>query len=141
MYVMEHKVHLSDTDTTGQVYYARPLEWMEWCRVNWFENKYGNFMKYVENTNITFFPAKVNIEYKKPIFFGDDLVVEMTAKDIKKVSFTLDYLVKRSGDLVINAEIQIVCFDVKSKRFGRLSEDLMAYIEEIKISEKEEISL
>jgi len=128
MYKMAQEVHLSDTDVTGQVYYARPLEWMEWCRVNWFQEKYGNFIKHVEETGITFFPSKVNVEYLKPIMFGDKLEIEMISKDIKKVSFTLEYAVKRQGDMVLKADVLMVCFDAKNKKFTKIEGELLEYI-------------
>ena len=131
MYKMGQDVHLSDTDVTGQVYYSKPLEWMEWCRVNWFQVKYGNFMKHVETTGITFFPSKVNVDYKKPIMFGDRLEIEMVSKDVKKVSFTLEYCIKRNSDFVLKADILMVCFDVKSKRLGKIDAELMEYINQI----------
>ncbi|MBN2754649.1 MAG: acyl-CoA thioesterase [Candidatus Goldbacteria bacterium] len=131
MYKMEQEVHLSDTDVTGQVYYARPLEWMEWCRVNWFQEKYGNFMKRVEETGITFFPSKINVDYKKPMMFGDKLTVEMCAKEIKKVSFVLDYAVKRGEETVLTADVVMVCFDNSNKKLGKIDPDMLAYIQGI----------
>jgi YbgC/YbaW family acyl-CoA thioester hydrolase len=86
MHKIEQIVHLSDTDTTGQVYYSKPLEWLEWCRVDWFTGKFGNFMKFVEDTGVTYFPSKATVEYKKPIFFGDKLIIEMQSKEVKKIS-------------------------------------------------------
>jgi YbgC/YbaW family acyl-CoA thioester hydrolase len=133
MFKMELKVHLSDTDVTGQVYYSKPLEWMEWCRVNWFETKYGNFMKYAEDTGTTFFPSKVNVDYKKPIMFGDALEIEMVSKDIKKVSFVIEYTVKRRDEVVLKADVLMVCYDVKKARLTRIDDGVMEHINGIKI--------
>lgn len=129
MHIYEHTVHLSDTDTTGQVYYARPLEWLEWCRVDWFTKQFGNFMKFVETSGITFFPSKVNVDYRKPVLFGDALRIEMTATEVKKVSFSLAYTVKRGEETVLSAEIVMVCFDTKKASFGRLNADMLAALQ------------
>ena len=128
MYKMTIKVHLSDTDVTGQVYYSKPLEWMEWCRVNWFGEKYGNFMKYVEETGITFFPSKVSIDYRKPIFFADKLEIEMSSKDLKKVSFLLEYTIKRQEEIVLKADVLMVCFDTKRRRLGKIEGGMLEHI-------------
>ncbi|MCE5300672.1 MAG: acyl-CoA thioesterase [Spirochaetia bacterium] len=125
---MPLEVRLSDTDVTGQVYYSKPLEWMEWCRVGWFQEKYGNFMKHVENTGITFFPSKVSIDYRKPIFFGDKLEIGMISKDLKKVSFTLGYTIKRQEEVVLTADIVMACFDTKSKRLVKIEGGMMEHI-------------
>jgi acyl-CoA thioester hydrolase len=120
------KVHLSDTDVTGQVYYAKPLEWLEWARVDWFTQKYGNFLEVVEKTGLTYFPAKAVVEYKKPIFFNDELVVEVTVKEIKKVSFLFAYAVKRGAETVLQSEITMVCFNLQKKSLAPLPETLLA---------------
>jgi len=126
MYRMNHTVRLSDTDVTGQVYYARPLEWMEWCRVAWFAEQYGNFIQFVEKTGITFFPSQVKIDYKKPMFFGDVLSIEMYVKELRKISSIFDYTIKRRDEIVLKSEIIMVCFDVRKKSLTRLSEDLIS---------------
>lgn len=131
MYKMSLEVHLSDTDVTGQVYYSKPLEWMEWCRVGWFQEKYGNFMKYVEESGITFFPSRVNVDYRKPVMFGDRLDIEMISKDIKKVSFILEYTIKRLGDVVLKGEVLMVCFDVKKNKFAKMEDGLLDYINKL----------
>lgn len=131
MHVMRHEVHLSDTDCTGWVYYAKPLEWLEWCRVDWFNKKFGNFLKFVEETGITFFPSKVTVDYKKGIFFGDKIQIEMKPKEIKKVSFVLEYVIKRGEETVLTSEITLVCFDSKKKTFARLSDSFIEKCNEI----------
>ena len=131
MYKMPLEVHLSDTDVTGQVYYSKPLEWMEWCRVKWFQEKFGNFMKHVEDTGITFFPSKVSVDYRKPVFFGDSLEIEMASKDLKKVSFLLEYTVKRLDEVVLQAEILMVCFDTRGKRLGKIEGGMLEHIKGI----------
>jgi YbgC/YbaW family acyl-CoA thioester hydrolase len=128
MHKMPLEVHLSDTDVTGQVYYSKPLEWMEWCRVDWFQARYGNFMKHVETTGITFFPSKVNVDYRKPIMFGDRLDIEMVSADIKKVSFVLKYTIKRQEDVVLEAGVLMVCFDVRNKKLAKLEGGMLEYI-------------
>ncbi|NTV53535.1 MAG: acyl-CoA thioesterase [Candidatus Firestonebacteria bacterium] len=128
MHAYPVKVHLSDTDVTGQVYYAKPLEWLEWCRVDWFTRHYGNFLNYVETNGLTFFPARAVVDYKKPIFFNDELVVELRVKEIKKISFIFAYTLKRVHETVLKSEITMVCFDVRKKSLaalpGHLLEDL-----------------
>jgi acyl-CoA thioester hydrolase len=131
MHVMEMTVHLSDTDVTGQAYYSKPLEWMEWCRVDWFTAQQGNFMKFVEATGITFFPAKVTAEYKKPIFFGDALRIEMKAKEIKKISFIFEYAIKRGEETVLKSDITMVCFNTVKKSLAALPPDLLEKIESL----------
>jgi acyl-CoA thioester hydrolase len=131
MHSIEVTVHLSDTDVTGQVYYAKPLEWMEWCRVDWFTTHQGPFLEYVAKTGITIFPARVTVDYKRPVAFGDRITVEMTARDAKRARFVLDYALKRGADTVIKGEITMVCFDTRKEKLASIPDDLLAKIEAI----------
>lgn len=132
MHIFKHTVRLSDTDVTGQVYYARPLEWLEWCRVEWFQAQYGNFMEYVARTGITFFPSRVAVDYKRPLFFGDELAVEMRVGEIKKVSFGFLYTIRRGEQAVLTSEITMVCFDTKKKALAPLDAELTANLNKLK---------
>lgn len=129
MHTLDITVHLSDTDATGQVYYSKPLEWMEWCRVDWFGRIQGDFLKFVETTGLTFFPAKVGVEYKKPIRFGDRLRLEMSSREIKKVSFVLEYGIKRGGETVLKSEITMVCFNTLKKSLSAIPAEFVGPIE------------
>jgi acyl-CoA thioester hydrolase len=129
MHRMELTVHLSDTDVTGQVYYSKPLEWMEWCRVEWFTQNHGPFLEYVEKTGITFFPARVAADYKRPIMFGERIAVEMTAKEAKRASFVFEYTLKRGAEVVLKSEITMVCFDTRTKRLASIPADLLEKIQ------------
>jgi YbgC/YbaW family acyl-CoA thioester hydrolase len=71
------------------------------------------------------------VDYRKPVMFGDMLDIEMVSKDVKKVSFVLDYTIKRQGDVVLKAEILMVCFDVKNKKFAKIEGGLLEYINQI----------
>ncbi|MCD4814243.1 acyl-CoA thioesterase [bacterium] len=131
MFQFHHTVRLSDTDVTKQVYYARPLEWLEWCRVSWFDKHFGNFLNFVEKEGVTFFPSKVLTDYKKPILFGDHLIIEMRVNEIKKVSFIFDYTVMRGADVVLKSAITMVCFDLKKQSLRRLHPALLQQLQRL----------
>ncbi len=128
MFTINHKVHLGDTDATGQVYYAKPLEWLEWCRVDWFESLYGNFLTYVQKYQLTYFPAKIQVDYKKPIFCGDNLSIRMHTADLKKVSCQFNYVVERQGETVLTAEVTMVCYHHGEKRLARIPDHMIESI-------------
>lgn len=131
MFSYSHHVHLSDTDVTGQVYYVKPLEWLEWCRVEWFQASFGNFMDFVKANQQTFFPSKVETHYKKPMFFGDHLTIQMSVKEIKKVSFIFAYKILREQEIVLTSAITMVCFNPVSKRLTPLSDTILDRLHEL----------
>jgi acyl-CoA thioester hydrolase len=71
--------------------------------------------------------AKLVVEYVSPIVFtGEDVVVEMSVRELKSASFTLDYVVRGSRELnspvVTRAETLMAPFNVTTARPRRLTE-------------------
>jgi acyl-CoA thioesterase FadM len=57
--------------------------------------------------------------------------MEMVSKDIKKVSFVLEYTVKRQEEVVLKGEVLMVCFDVNNKRLAKVEVGMLEYINQI----------
>jgi acyl-CoA thioester hydrolase len=71
--------------------------------------------------------AKLAVDYLAPIVFtGEDIVVEMSVRELKSASFTLDYVVRGSRELdspvVTKAETLMVPYNVTTARPRRLTE-------------------
>ncbi len=131
MYVMEHVVHLSDTDATGQVYYARPLEWFEWCRVDWFNGTFGDFLAETRANGISYFPAQAHIDYRRPLFCGDKIRIEMSVGKTNLASFDLEHAVFKGDEIMVTCRITMVGFDLLKKRPTRLEEFRLIKLKEL----------
>ncbi|GGU42279.1 thioesterase [Lentzea flava] len=71
--------------------------------------------------------AKLFVDYLSPIVFtGEDIVVEMSVRDLKSASFTLDYLVRGNREanspVVTKAETLMVPYNVTTARPRRLTD-------------------
>jgi len=69
--------------------------------------------------------SDVGIEYKKEIFYGDEITVSLAVGDFSKVSFDLFYKIeKRTIDdkiiPVVIAKTSIVCYDYNQKKIAMI---------------------
>lgn len=130
MFRYTHRVHFSDTDVTGWTYYSKPLEWMEWCRSDFFRQRFGDLLDLSKQTNVSVFPASVRIDYKRPIYFDEEVEIQLMVKEIHPYSFIFYYELFCQGQKVIVAEMNMVTADVHTNRLARIPESVKELLRE-----------
>jgi acyl-CoA thioester hydrolase len=96
----EIRVIYGDTDQMGVVYYGNYLRFFEAARADFLRQK-GAAWREMESTHGIYLPvieAKVN--YKRPAFYEDILVVESILADLGRASLRFEYKVLRGDDLL-----------------------------------------
>ncbi|MBP7088853.1 MAG: YbgC/FadM family acyl-CoA thioesterase [Candidatus Omnitrophica bacterium] len=106
------KIYYHDTDCGGVVYYANYLKYFEEGRTEFFSNKGINIAKLSDN-NIWFVVRKVEINYRSPARYADELLVFTTVAKVKNVSLDFEQQIKRGEQLLVSAITQLVCVDSK----------------------------
>lgn len=102
-----------DTDMLGHVNNSNHLSYMEMARVSYFKTVLGDTVDWTKEGIIV---AKASVEYKRPIFLDDKLVVYMRVEQISGRSFNVVYrFVKDLGDgqeqLCAEGATLMVCYD------------------------------
>ena len=71
----------------------------------------------------------VAIEFKREVFYGDELIIAVAADSFSKVSFDLYYKVEKRKDqqitLAATARTSMVCYDYKRKRVASVPEEVI----------------
>jgi acyl-CoA thioester hydrolase len=115
----------SDMDAFGHVNHANTVTLLEEARIELlFTEAARHGVKDMAEGMVV---AKLVVEYVSPIVFtGEDVVVEMSVRELKSASFTLDYVVRGSRELnspvVTRAETLMAPFNVTTARPRRLTE-------------------
>ncbi len=104
------EVTYADTDMMGIVYHANYIVWFELGRSQFLKDA-GFTMQECIDRKLIFPIISVNIKYKSPTKYGDDVVVETRVKKMSKVSTTYIHEVYASGVLSVVCELQIACVD------------------------------
>ncbi|MGW6935713.1 acyl-CoA thioesterase [Lentzea sp. NPDC054927] len=115
----------SDMDAFGHINHANTVTLLEEARIELlFTEAARHGVKEMAEGMVV---AKLVVEYLSPIVFtGEDIVVEMSVRELKSASFTLDYVVRGSREpnspVVTKAETLMAPFNVTTARPRRLTE-------------------
>lgn len=107
------RVYYEDTDAGGVVYYANYLKYLERARTEWLRTfGFEQDQLRIEH-NILFAVRSVDIQYKKPARFNEQLVVLIDQVDLRPASITMQQSIARKtsnkSELIVTATVNIVC--------------------------------
>ncbi|MDA1283504.1 MAG: tol-pal system-associated acyl-CoA thioesterase [Proteobacteria bacterium] len=109
------KIYYEDTDAEGVVYYANYLKFIERARTKMI-NACGTSLKILHTEHDCRFIVKIcNLDYIKSANLEDILQVRTSLEKISNASFILNQNIFRNEDLILKAEIVIVCIDKHHK--------------------------
>ena len=109
------KVYYEDTDSGGVVYYANYLKFLERARTEaLYSIGYSN-KKVKDDFESLIIVKSCNIEYKKSAYLEDELSIRSFVKSISKTSFSMNQIITRGDDKIVDAQIQLVFVDTKGK--------------------------
>lgn len=115
------RVYYEDTDSGGVVYYANYLKFMERARTEFLRSLGYEQDQLLQELGILFAVHSVNIQYKKPARFNDELNVVTSISSLGKASihFKQSVYLQSSQHDDINyrpltiAEIKIACLNAE----------------------------
>ena len=114
MHKMSKRIYYHDTDCGGVVYYANYLKYFEEARTEYMRHK-GLDIKELAQKGVLFVVRRVEIDYKSPARYGDELLVLTDAPLTRSVSLNFSQQIKRSEELLVSAKTQLVCVDLNFK--------------------------
>ena len=126
-HIYELKVFVEDVDF-GRVFYSRFLQYIERARTELIQEKFGLTLTQLMNEHdIMFVVRKCNIKYRKSAVFEDNLSVETAVLKKTNVRLSLLQEVKRSGEVLVSAEVELAVVD-RSGSIKKLSKEFFAKI-------------
>ncbi len=107
-FFIEKKVYYHDTDSGGVVYYANYLKFMEEARTEYCLQRGFNIKEWFQK-GIFLMVAHVEIDYKAPAQYGENLKVTVFVEKIGDSSVNFIQEVKTADKLLVKAGIVWVC--------------------------------
>lgn len=104
------KVYYHDTDAGGVVYYANYLKYTEEARTEFFISRAIDLNKFIRE-NVMFCVADVNIKYKAPARYADELTVLTKIQKLGNVYIDFWHEIKRNDVLLVESTTRLVCID------------------------------
>ena len=114
-FIYKLKVYYEDTDAGGVVYYANYLKFLERARTEALLSVGLSNIKIREEFGLIIVVKSCNIEYKKPAFLEDKLIVNSDVILMKKASLHMNQIIKRNNELISEANVHLVFINKKGK--------------------------
>jgi acyl-CoA thioester hydrolase len=105
------RIYFEDTDSGGVVYHSNYLKFMERARTEWLRSVGidQHHLKY--HAHIMFVVHRIDIQYKLPARFNDDLVVKSELLEIGSSKIEFRQMIYRDEEMLIDANVDIACID------------------------------
>ncbi|MCJ2025746.1 tol-pal system-associated acyl-CoA thioesterase [Methylobacterium sp. J-067] len=117
------RVYYEDTDFSGFVYHASYLRFMERGRTELLRGLAGDQSDlHREAKGLVFVVRRMKIDFLKPAYMDDQLVVRTTTRELRGASMTLSQDVRRGEEILVAAEVTVAC--VRDGRAVRLPDSL-----------------
>jgi len=125
------RVYFEDTDSGGVVYHANYLKFMERARTEWLRSLGLNQMKLKQEYKMMFVVRKIDIQYKIPARFNDELLIQTDCVKTTDYSIMLKQNILRDKKIVTEGGVEIVCINsdlFKPVRIPKMVKQLMEII-------------
>ena len=122
------RVYFEDTDSGGVVYHANYLKFMERARTEWIRNFGLNQTKLKKEDKVMFVVRKIDIQYKIPARFNDELIVQTNCIRTTNYSLMLKQNILRGKEIITEGKVEIVCISAdffKPVRIPKIAKQLM----------------
>ncbi|MEC9248305.1 MAG: tol-pal system-associated acyl-CoA thioesterase [Pseudomonadota bacterium] len=119
------RVYYEDTDATGIVYHASYLKFMERARTDWLRYLGFEQSTLTENEDLIFVVVNLNLDYKQPAYFDEQIMVKTELIDFGGVSLKLcQRILNRSEEIVCSGFVRIGCIDTLSWTPKRIPQEI-----------------
>ncbi len=106
---MKKRIYYHDTDTSGAVYHANYLKFLEEARSEYLEER-GLTVKGLLARGVGFAVRRQEMEYKAPSLYGDTLDIQTRVKEHTPYRIVFAYTIhNQDGRLIGKAETDLVC--------------------------------
>jgi len=121
------RVYWEDTDGGGIVYYANYLRFLERARTEWLRSLGQSQQELARTPGILFAVAGLSIEYRRPARLDDELLITCEPRGERAASMRFLQRIERvpGGELLVEADVRVVCLDARTLRPKRLPDFLI----------------
>jgi acyl-CoA thioester hydrolase len=118
-FVWPVRIYYEDTDSSGVVYYANYLKFMERARTEWLRSLGFEQDELSRSQRVLFAVRSLALDYHRPARFNDLLEVRSRVEMMRGASLTFQQLIvciSRATETLCSGRIRIACVDVDSFR-------------------------
>ena len=110
------RIYYEDTDAGGIVYHANYLRYMERARTEWLRRLGFEQDELSQRDQVFFVVKKMNIDYRSPARFNDEIEVLCAIARCGRASIEFDQDIVRNEVTLCRAQVKVGCVDTTSMR-------------------------
>jgi 1,4-dihydroxy-2-naphthoyl-CoA hydrolase len=122
-------VRFSDTDAAGVVYFANVLSICHEAYEASLEASNINIKEFFSNTSVAFPIVHANVDFFRPMFCGDKLVISLIPQKIGVEKFEIAYEILVDGVMHAKAITRHVCIEVSNRSKTEISGEIVKWLE------------
>ena len=120
------KTRYVESDQMGIIHHSNYLIYMEQARLDWLDVLGFSYAK-MESQKVLLPVYQIDIKYKKPIKFGEEITVKTILKDIPTTRVLFEYeIINFKGDICATADLTLVFTDGNTFRPTKPLPDFLA---------------
>ena len=119
------RVRYAECDAQGVVYFARYPFFFDVAMTELWRERIGPYDEMVQNGH-DLVVAEMNVRYRAPALFDDEVDVAIDDVRIGETSLTFDWRLLRDDDLLVEGMVRQVCIDPPTKQKKPLPDDVRA---------------
>ena len=119
------RVYYEDTDLGGVVYYANYLRFLERARTEWLRVLGFEQTALAAVHQVVFVVRSISLDFLKPARFDDRLDVTVAPAELGAVRIVLSQLVRRGGEDLVAAQVELACVNTATFRPVRIPGSLL----------------
>jgi acyl-CoA thioester hydrolase len=121
----EIRVRYGETDQMGVVYHGNYAQFLEVARVEWLRSIDISYKK-MEDEGVMLPVVNLNINFKKPAFYDEVIIVKTKLREKPGLKITIDQeIFNKRNELLTTSEITLVFVNMLSKRPMMCPDDLL----------------
>jgi acyl-CoA thioester hydrolase len=110
------RVRYVECDMQGHAFNAHYLTWFDMAHAELMSEALGRRFAELINAGSDVVVAECGIRYMAPAHFDDELEIEVEVEPASSSSLTSHFRVRREGDLITEAFVRHVWFDLNERR-------------------------
>jgi len=110
------RIKYSDTDQMGFMHHSNYLKYFENARISWLRTL-GVSYKEIEKEGILMPVVSASLEFIIPLYFDDEIIIEITLAEIPKVTLNFEYeIINQNDELVCRGKTRLAFLNSKTMK-------------------------
>jgi acyl-CoA thioester hydrolase len=118
-FTIPYRVRIADINYGGHVANSTVLNFFQDARIAYLK-RLGGFTELDIGGQCGIILPEAHIRYLAEMFHDDKLVIGARVSQVSRITFIMEYLIERDGEVTAEGQTSLACFDYQKRRTRRL---------------------